>query len=57
MGIVSELVFDIEDWIDQNPVAAAANTGAEQFEIEEEVKNFKARVSTMRLSSVKGTNL
>lgn len=42
MKMVRELVFDIEDWIDQMPVMP--NTGDQQLDLEEEVKIFKARI-------------
>lgn len=46
MKIVRELIFDIEDWIDQMP--AMTGTGGQQPEIEEEVKEFKARIEHTR---------
>lgn len=39
MKLVREMVFDIEDWIDQKP-----DMGGQQLEIEDEIKNFIARV-------------
>ncbi|XP_037456219.1 disease resistance protein RGA5-like [Triticum dicoccoides] len=42
MKIVRELVFDIEDWIDQVP--AMPNTGGQLLDLEDEVKRFKARI-------------
>ncbi|EMS62715.1 Disease resistance protein RPM1 [Triticum urartu] len=42
MKIVRELVFDIEDWIDQMP--AMPNTGGKLVDLEDEVKRFKARI-------------
>lgn len=41
MKIVRELVFDIEDWIDQ--MLAMPNTGGQLLDLEDEVKRLKAQ--------------
>ena len=43
MNIVRELVFDIEDWVDQKP-----DMRDQQLEIEENVAKFKAGIKDVR---------
>ncbi|XBI41974.1 hypothetical protein VPH35_126371 [Triticum aestivum] len=65
LGIVPELIFDIEDWTDQNPAAAntgyqnpaaTVNTGGEQSEIEQEIilKYVMSEREKLRVVSIVG---